>query len=149
MCVPGSICVCLGPRLGHLRAWPFANPAGCSPWPSALHYGSGTPRESRGGGHTGRRTCGGLGRGHLKQNPTYGQTMTGPGGGAVLCVRASDPIRVWSSSPFLLLRCLCTVRLATGLGTRVGPAFVYRPLHWTRGTLSGRATAACPLRVRS
>ncbi|MEJ1283006.1 hypothetical protein NN561_013970 [Cricetulus griseus] len=70
--------------------------------------------------------------------------MTGPGGGAVLRVRALHPIRVWSSSPALLLLCLCTVRLVTRLGTRVGPAFVYRPRHWTRGTLSGRATAACP-----
>lgn len=122
MCAWVYLCVvCLGPRLGILRAWPFANPAGCSPWSSALHSGSGTPRENRGGGHTGRRTCGGLGRGHLKQNPTYGQTMTGPGGGALLCVLASDLIRVWSSSPSLLLRCLCTARLATGWGRAWGP----------------------------
>lgn len=41
MCLGLSVCRCLGPRLGHLRAWPFANPAGCSPWPSALYSGVG------------------------------------------------------------------------------------------------------------
>lgn len=144
-CVCLSVCVSV-PDLGTSRPGFSATLTGRSPWLSVSRSGPDSRGGEPGGWHTGPGTRRRPGRGHLKRPPARAQTMTRPGAGSWgLCVGsprriAVPPSSLAGSAARMLLR--CAAPLIAQLGTRVGPAFVYRPRHWARAARCAPPAAA-------